>query len=248
MQETIQDKIKQAADGIKRSSYIAAFTGAGISVESGIPPFRGEGGIWNKYEERLFDIHYFRAHPKEAWDMLCDGFYETTLKAKPNDAHKVLANMEKEGALKAVITQNIDNLHKLAGSKVVYELHGNALQLSCLKCESAFSVYDEEGKIQSKCPKCGSFLKPNFVFFGERLPEYDFQASIEASQNCDLMIIIGSTGTVHPAASLPPYAKRHGAKIIEINPSPSTFTDAIADIFIPLKAAQAMREIEKAMR
>jgi NAD-dependent deacetylase len=243
----MQDKIKQAAEIIKRSNYAIAFTGAGISVESGIPPFRGADGIWNKYEERLFDINYFRAHPKEAWDMLCDGFYETTLKANPNDAHKVLARMEKDGKLKAIITQNIDNLHKLAGSKVVYELHGNALHLSCLKCESAFSVYGEDGKIQSKCPKCGSFLKPDFVFFGEQLPEYDFQSSIEASLNCDLMIIIGSTGTVHPAASLPPSAKRQGAKIIEINPSPSTFTDTIADIFIPLKAAQAMREIEKAI-
>ena len=246
MQEAIQEKIKQAADLIKESSEAIAFTGAGISVESGIPPFRGADGIWNKYEERLFDIDYFRAHPKEAWDMLCDGFYETTLKAKPNDAHKVLARMEKEGKLKAIITQNIDNLHRLAGSKTVYELHGNALQVSCLKCESAFSVYDDEGKIQSKCPKCGSFLKPDFVFFGEQLPEYDFQSSIEASQKCDLMIIIGSTGTVHPAASLPPYAKKQGAKIIEINPSPSTFTDTIADIFIPLKAAEALREIERA--
>ncbi|MDR3244254.1 MAG: NAD-dependent deacylase [Elusimicrobiota bacterium] len=239
------ENIIKAAKEIKKSKSAVAFTGAGISVESGIAPFRGENGIWNKYEEKLFEINYFLAHTKEAWDMLCDGFYEGTIKAQPNDAHLVLARLEKEGKIKAVITQNIDDLHTKAGSKTIYELHGNASRLHCTKDGSKYSVFDFDLKTAPKCKKCGSMLKPDFVFFGEQLPQDDFNLSIQSSRNCDLMLIIGSTGIVYPAASLPPLAKENGAKIIEINPSPSAFTNTIADIFIPMKAGEAMKLIEK---
>ncbi|MDR2860347.1 MAG: NAD-dependent deacylase [Elusimicrobiota bacterium] len=241
----MKESIVKAVETIKKSKYIVAFTGAGISVESGIAPFRGENGIWNKYEEKLFDINYFNAHKQEAWEMLCDGFYEGMSKAKPNDAHRVLAEMEKRGMLKSIITQNIDNLHTKAGSKTVYELHGNASKLICQKDAQEYDISDFDLKSAPKCKKCGALLKPNFVFFGEQLPEFDFEKSIEDSQKCDLMIIIGSTGVVYPAAGIPPSSKNHGAKIIEINPTTSTFTDSITDIFIPMKAGEAMREIEK---
>jgi NAD-dependent deacetylase len=126
------ESIKKAVEVLKQSKYIVAFTGAGISIESDIAPFRGENGIWNKYEEKLFEINYFMQHTKEIWNMLCDGFYEAMFKAKPNAAHIALANLEKEGHLQAIITQNIDDLHEKAGSKqyINYmEMHLNCIAI-----------------------------------------------------------------------------------------------------------------------
>jgi NAD-dependent deacetylase len=235
--------INNAAMVLKESKFAVAFTGAGISVESGIAPFRGENGIWNKYEEKLFEINYFSLHTKEAWEMLCDGFYEATLKSNPNTAHITLVKLEQNGIIKAVITQNIDNLHTKAGSKNVYELHGNASKLTCLRDSSKYSVQDFDLRTAPCCKKCGAILKPDFVFFGEMLPEKDMRMSLEASSNCDVMLVIGSTGIVYPAASLPFDAKRNGAVIIEINPKPSSFTNEITDIFIPMEAVEAMMQI-----
>ncbi|MDR1663158.1 MAG: NAD-dependent protein deacylase [Endomicrobium sp.] len=232
--------INDAAMVLKDSKFAVAFTGAGISVESGIAPFRGENGIWNKYEEKFFEINYFSLYTKEAWEMLCDGFYEATIKSNPNTAHIVLAKLEQNGIIKAVITQNIDNLHTKAGSKNVYELHGNASKLTCLYDGGKYSVQDFDLRITPCCKKCGAILKPDFVFFGEMLPEKNMIMSAKASRSCDVMLIIGSTGIVYPAASLPIDAKRNGAVIIEINPKPSAFTKEITDIFIPMKAVKAM--------
>jgi NAD-dependent deacetylase len=235
--------INNAAMVLKDSKFAVAFTGAGISVESGITPFRGENGIWNKYEEKFFEINYFYLHTKEAWKMLCDGFYEVTLKSNPNTAHIALAKLEQSGIIKVIITQNIDNLHTKAGSKNVYELHGNASKLTCLHDGSKYSVQDFDLKTPPCCKKCKTILKPDFVFFGEMLPEKDMRMSVEASRNCDVMLVIGSTGIVYPAASLPVDAKRNGAIIIEINPKSSAFTKEITDIFIPMKAVKAMMQI-----
>jgi NAD-dependent deacetylase len=235
--------IKNAVTVLKESKYAVAFTGAGISVESKIAPFKGENGIWNKYEEKLFEISYFTSHTKECWQMLCDGFYEATLKATPNAAHSALAKLEQKGIIKAVITQNIDNLHAKAGSKNVYELHGNAWKLICINDASKYFVKDFDLKTAPCCKKCSAALKPDFVFFGEMLPEKDMCASIEVSKKCDAMLIIGSTDIVYPAASLPFEAKRNKSVIIEINPMPSAFTNEITDIFLPMKSAKAMTQI-----
>lgn len=245
MNNKTDNLIRQAAQALKNSSYAVAFTGAGISAESGIAPFRGDNGIWNKYEEKLFEINYFTAHTQEAWKMLCDGFYASTLKAKPNAAHTALARLEKEGIIKAVITQNIDNLHAKAGSKTVYELHGNAGRLHCLNDGSTYLADGFDLSTAPKCKKCQALLKPDFVFFGEMLPVYDMQMSAKASAACDIMLVIGSTGVVYPAAALPFSAKRNNALIIEINPEPSAFTKEISDIYIPLKAGGAMLALEK---
>jgi NAD-dependent deacetylase len=241
----MQKIIKETLDNLKKSKRTAAFTGAGISVESGIAPFRGENGIWNKYEEKLFDINFFKNHAQETWDMLRDGFYETTLKAVPNAAHIALAKLEEKGLVQSVITQNIDDLHTKAGSKTVYEIHGNAQRLLCIKDNTKYSIKDFNLETAPRCKTCNAILKPDFVFFGEMLPEYDFTMALKASRSCEVAIVIGSTGTVYPAASLPIEAKRHGAIIIEINPESSAFTDNITDIFIPLKATEAMSEIIK---
>lgn len=239
------ENIEKVSEILKRSEYAAAFTGAGISVESGIAPFRGENGIWNKYEEKLFEINYFTEHPRKAWEMLCGGFYKNTLNAKPNAAHFALAKLEQKGIIKSVITQNIDSLHEKAGSKEIYKLHGNAGTLRCLNDGSEFAADEFDFETPPECAECGALLKPDFVFFGEMLPEYDMVMSRKASLECDVMLIIGSTGTVYPAASLPVNASQNGACIIEINPSPSAFTGQITDIFIPMKAGEAMAEIEK---
>jgi NAD-dependent deacetylase len=235
--------IKEVVEILKSSKYAVAFTGAGISVESGIPPFRGEGGVWEKYGEEMFDINYFNAHKQDCWNMLCDGFYTSTLNAKPNAAHIVLAKMEKAGLIKSVITQNIDELHSKAGSKKVYQLHGRAMDLVCQKCGQNYNVADFDLKSAPKCKKCGQILKPAFVFFGESLPEYDFSHANADCLKCDTMILIGSTGVVYPAAGFPTLAKQNGAEIIEINPHESAFTNSITDIFIKKPASQALLEI-----
>lgn len=241
----INENIKKAANVLKRSKFAAAFTGAGISVESGIAPFRGDNGIWNKYEEKLFEIDHFTNHTKEAWEMLCDGFYKGTLDAKPNAAHLALARLEEKGIIKCVITQNIDTLHTKAGSKEVYELHGTAGRLHCMRDGTKYTVEEFDLESPPKCKKCNGLLKPDFVFFGEMLPEYDMKMSQKAALECDVILIIGSTGVVYPAASLPQNAYQNGAAIIEINPYPSSFTDRITDIFLPMKAGEAMTAIEE---
>jgi NAD-dependent deacetylase len=235
--------INNATMALKDSKFAVVFTGAGISVESGIAPFRGENGILGKYDEKFFEINYFYFHTKEVWKMLCNGFYKAILKSNPNIAHVVLARLEQSGIIKAVITQNIDNLHTKAGSKNVYELHGNASKLICLHDGNKYSAQDFDLKTTPCCKKCKTVLKPDFVFFGEMLPEKDMRMSVEASKNCDVMLVIGSTGIVYPAASLPVDAKRNGATIIEINPKSSAFTKEITDIFIPMEAVKAMVQI-----
>jgi NAD-dependent deacetylase len=240
----MENYIRKFVTILEKSRNAIAFTGAGISAESGISTFRGKNGIWSKYEETLFEINYFAKNTEKAWSMLCGGFYETMLKAKPNIAHTALAHFERRGFIKAVITQNIDNLHKRAGSKTVYELHGNASSLKCINDDSKYMIKDFDLTHPPRCKKCNSILKPDFVFFGEMLPDYDMCMSLEATLKCDVMIVIGSTGTVYPAAALPFRAKENNAIIIEINPSPSVFTDKITDIFIPMTSSKAMKKLE----
>ena len=237
---------KEIADKIKASKYAVAFTGAGISVESGVPTFRGENGLWEKHGSQFAEILYFTRHPKGSWHSLKKVFYEPIDNVKPNKAHLVLAELEKKGIMRSVITQNIDNLHQEAGSKIVYELHGTAQYAVCMKCHNKYKI---DKKILSMdpptCENCNSILKPNFVFFGEALPTYDFQSSVEDAQKCDLFIIIGTGGEVMPAAQIPHIAKRAGATIMEINPEPSNFTNSIVDIYVKEKAGVAFTEIEK---
>lgn len=232
---------------IKESKYAVAFTGAGISVESGVPPFRGENGLWEKHGSQFAEISYFVRHQKESWQFLKKVFYDSIMDVKPNKAHIVLSNLEKMGIMHSIITQNIDNLHQEAGSKIVYELHGTAQYAICMKCKTRYKINKKILVMDPpSCEKCKSTLKPNFVFFGEKLPSMDFNNSIEDAQKCDLFIIIGTGGEVMPAAQIPYMVnKRSDAKIIEINPEPSNFTNSIVDIHIQEKAGIAFKEIEK---
>lgn len=239
---------QEAAKQIIDAHYCVAFTGAGISVESGIPPFRGRNGLWNKYDPQTFEIDYFRQNTTRSWEIIRDIFYDLFGQVLPNTAHYALAEMEQRGLLKSVITQNIDNLHKDAGNKEVYEFHGSLKQIICLNCGQKVNVVRVDmNRLPPTCLTCGGLMKPDVVFFGEAIPEYAASKSFEASQKADCMILIGTTGTVAPANIIPPRAKDRGTTIIEINPEPSEYTNWITDIFIQENATTAMENLMEAI-
>lgn len=242
---------RDAARMIRESARCTAFTGAGISVESGIPPFRGENGLWNKYDPQIFDISYFHSNTRHSWQVLRDIFYELFGRIQPNTAHYALAELEANRMLKGgVITQNVDHLHFDAGSRTVHEFHGTLKTLVCLKCRARYPVPEIDlNALPPLCRKCSGILKPDVVFFGEAIPEPARTDSFNEADKSDCFIIIGSTGTVMPANMIPTAAKSRGAKIIEINPVESEYTRTITDIFLKDKACHAMEslmeEIEK---
>jgi len=237
-------KIKEAVELLKSSNYTTAFTGAGISVESGIPPFRGEGGLWNKYNPNILDLQTYRSNPEKSWPVIKELFFDFFGEARANDAHKALARLEQNGLLKSIITQNIDSLHQEAGSKNIFEYHGNCRQLVCFDCGNIEEVSGKElTENPPRCEKCGGLLKPDFIFFGEGIPEDAYEQSLEAARNCEVMLVIGTTGEIVPASTLPYMAKEMGAKIIEINTNESAYTNTITDVFLQGKATEVMLEL-----
>ncbi len=233
----LSKELLRAKELIINSHRIVAFTGAGISVESGIPPFRGDDGLWSKYDPSFLMINTFYQEPFEAWVKIKEIFYDFFSKAAPNPAHYACAQMEKHNFLHCVITQNIDHLHHDAGSHNVIEYHGSSRQLICIECERK---YDFESKwlnhLPPYCPHCSGILKPNFVFFGESIPIEAYRFSIEETRKADCWIIIGTSGEVQPANQLPFLAKQNGAKLIEINTQPSNIS-YISDVFLQGKAS-----------
>ncbi|RAK06333.1 NAD-dependent deacetylase [Halanaerobium saccharolyticum] len=239
------NKYQQAAELIKDSNHTTVFTGAGVSVESGVPPFRGEEGLWNEYDPVILELKNFYKNPEASWHTIKEIFYDYFGKAEPNEAHRVIARLEKDGHVQAVITQNIDNLHQQAGSQNVFEFHGNSRYLICTECGAKYHVTDELlAELPPKCRECGEILKPDFVFFGEAIPERAEKLSFEEAEKADLFIIIGTTGEVQPASLIPVVARSKGAKILEINIEKSNFTDDITDLFIQEKATEALKKIE----
>ena len=239
------NSIPHAARLLQKAEYIAAFTGAGISVESGIPPFRGPEGLWSRYNPEVLDINYFYNNPEKSWKVIKKIFYDFFGRAKPNAAHHVLAEWEKAGLLKAVITQNIDNLHYVAGSRNIVEYHGTSRELTCIKCGRK---YKPDSRLLENLPprcECGGLLKPDFVFFGEGIPQEAVLKSANIVEKCDLMILIGTTGEIYPASLIPREASARGASIIEINTEASNYTDSITDNFIKMKASEALTLINE---
>ncbi len=238
----------QAADVVKNARRTTVFTGAGISVESGIPPFRGENGLWSTYDPSSLEIGYFHANPESAWGVIKEIFYDFFGTAKPNAAHLGVAELERHGLVHTVITQNIDNLHQKAGSREVYEFHGNSQYLLCLNCGKRRHVSEIDlGTLPPRCADCDGLLKPDFVFFGEPIPEQASTRALAEAHQSDLFILIGTTGEVMPAAMIPPTAKRNGATIIEINVEPSLYTDHITDILLQAKATEAVSRLLSAL-
>ena len=236
--------IEEATKIIRKANHVTAYTGAGISVESGIPPFRGDTGLWSKYNPIVLDIDYFHNKPKESWKVIKEIFYDFFGEAKPNKAHFALAELEQLGILKSIITQNIDNLHEEAGSKEVYEFHGTSRNLICTSCSKIFNAEKIDLLVlPPKCDTCGTVLKPDFVFFGESIPEPANSNSFGEAEKADVFLLIGTTGEIMPASLIPHQAKRNGAKIIEINIEQTKFTESITDIFLEGKATEVMSKI-----
>jgi NAD-dependent deacetylase len=236
--------IKLAVKDIVDSRKTIALTGAGISVESGIPDFRSAGGLWSKYDpEEYAHISAFQANPAKVWHMIKD-MMDLVLGAKPNPAHIALAELEKMGLLNSVITQNVDGLHQRGGSREVIEFHGSNQWLVCLGCgyrQEAASLSFEV--IPPRCPQCSSILKPDVVFFGEPIPWEAQNRSFEEARTCDLVLVVGTSAVVYPAAGIPPLAKQSGAKIVEINMEPTPLTGFVSDYLIQGSAGQILPRI-----
>lgn len=223
---------------------IVALTGAGISAESGIPTFRGSGGLWEGYPvEKVATVDGFERDPELVWR-----FYNerrmNIVKAESNEAHKILAKMENLYDL-WVITQNIDGLHTRAGSRNVIELHGNIWKVRCTECGTRYYNYDVPLKeIPPRCEKCGGLLRPDVVWFGE--PVYELDRAYEVIERCDVMFVIGTSAQVYPAAYFPRMAWSHGAKIVEINVE-STPVSRYADFIIREPATRALERIYRGL-
>ena len=243
---SLESNVKEAAAILKRSGYTTAYTGAGISVESGIPPFRGENGLWSRYDPKCLDLGFFMDQPADSWAAIREIFFDFFGQARPNTAHLVLSRLEQHGFIHRLITQNIDNLHQEAGSKQVFEFHGNSKRLLCLACLAVYPHTEVSlDHLPPTCRQCGGLLKPDFVFFGEPIPPIPLAAASEAASSSSVFLIIGTTGEVMPANQFPVIARSNGAVIIEINPEESLYTAKITDIFLRGPAGKTLELLEK---
>lgn len=238
------DFIKRAAEDIARAKNIVALTGAGISVESGIPPFRGKGGIWEKFDPMEYaHIDAFLSNPAKVWQVLVKALIDVIGRAKPNDAHTGLARLERMGKLTTVITQNVDGLHQAAGNTDVIEYHGSFARLRCLACRTRCeSATAELSRIPPRCA-CGGILRPECIFFGEMIAPEHLMRSGKAAGACDLMLVVGTSAVVYPAAGIPEIARNAGAKVIEINPEKTELTGSISDYLIRGPAGRVMQQV-----
>lgn len=237
---------------LKSSSCVVAFTGAGISAEAGIPTYRGEGGLWDKYDPSLYaNIDYFLQDPSYYWNFFREVRYPLLQKARPSRGHLALAQMEATGNLKTVITQNIDGLHQLAGSSSVVELHGTTRVIFCMSCsreytiEKAFSLLMEE--FPPRCPKCQGRLRPAVIFFGESLDPHVLRSAYEEAGKCEMLLVVGSSLVVYPAAEIPLAARRNGATLVIIDRD-KTGLDHVADFVIQGKAGDVLPQIIQSLK
>lgn len=240
----MDDLIKKAAEDLSGAKMVTALTGAGISVESGIPPFRGKGGLWEKYDPmEVAHIDAFLQNPTKAWNLLFKDMKEVLEKATPSDSHKGLAKLEEFGILKTIITQNVDGLHQMAGNTDVIEFHGNMAWQRCMECDAHYKTSRVDiSEIPPRCD-CGGIIRPNAVLFGEMIPQEALWRSRQVATDCDVMLVIGTSAVVQPAALMPVVAKESGAKIIEINPESTPLTGEISDYLIKGPAGDVMNGI-----
>jgi len=228
--------IAKIAQFLSECRHAIAFTGAGISTESGIADFRSPGGIWSRYQPVLFrDFLQSEEARRQYWKMKKEGYYELKM-AKPNDGHRALARLEAAGRIIAVITQNIDGLHQEAGSRRVLELHGTRRYCLCLECGARFDPDEiqkhlEDGVEIPLCKHCGGLVKSATISFGQSLPADVLAEAFDLSMSTDLVLALGSSLVVEPAASIPLQAKNNGARLAIIN-NAETPLDGLADIVV----------------
>jgi NAD-dependent deacetylase len=241
--------IKAVADWLRETRSAVVFTGAGVSTESGIPDFRSPGGVWSRRKPILFDEYLRDPEARlEYWRQRAETHAEFT-RAEPNVAHNAFVAWEKAGRIRGLITQNIDGLHELAGSRNVLELHGTARQVGCLDCEARFDADEmlrlfEESHAVPCCPKCGGLTKHATISFGQSLSPAVLQTAIRWSREADLFLAVGSSLVVTPAAELPALAKSSGARLVIINRDPTPL-DGIADAVIRDGIGTVIAQIER---
>ncbi len=240
----ITKNIREAAEAIRQAKYTVVFTGAGISAESGLPTFRGEGGIWKEVDPNYFNIDFFHKKPGLTWEIIKKIFYEPLTDVKPNLAHHILSVMGQQGVIRSIITQNIDHLHQEAGCQKVIELHGTYRRLVCTKCSTEYDyTYADLNYLPPTCFVCRGVLKPDFVFFNEKLSPVVKRKAFDEVKKADVLLVIGTRAEVYPANTIPQLAKEQGAIIIEINLKPSPFTDHYTDIFLNIGAVDGMKQL-----
>lgn len=244
--------IEAAITLLRRARHAVALTGAGHSTRSGIPDFRSpHSGLWEAANPaEVASLYGFKHHPERFYNWIRP-YARTVLDARPNAAHVALARMERTGVLRSIITQNVDMLHTRAGSQTVHELHGHLREVTCIHC---FAVYPagpyierflEDGTIPT-CPDCGHVLKPNVILFGEQLPAQALIAARRETQQCDVMLVAGSSLEVYPAADFPAQAKRSGAALIFVNFS-ATALDPLADVVIHADVVDILPQLADAL-
>ncbi len=259
----MEEYLRAFEQALRDSRSALAFTGAGVSEESGIPVFRGSGGLWEEYPPAIYGnlpglaLVFLLRRGRLAG--FAAGIVSALAKAAPNPCHIALAAMEREGLLRGVVTQNIDGLHTLAGSGKVLELHGSAYRLRCMRCHATQGVEREKlGEIERRlnspritrrdllralrcyaptCPRCGGRTRPDVVFFGEGLPPGVMDEALELASRCDLFLALGTSSLVYPAAMVPRVALDAGARLVEINPHPTALS-TLATLRIPFPAGE----------
>jgi NAD-dependent deacetylase len=230
---------------LQAAGHTAALTGAGISVASGIPAFRGSQGLWDKYDPFEYaEIRSFKRQPEKVWQMLGE-MLSVVEKAQPNKAHKALAALEKRDLLKSVITQNVDGLHQAAGNRKVIEFHGAVRHLCCLDCDWRWSKFklSQALEMPPRCQECGAILKPDVVFFGEPIPQWALLEATAAAEKAKVMLVVATSANVHPAADMPILTKRAGGKVIEINLESTSLSGPVSDLTILGPADVVLSEI-----
>ncbi len=236
-------------EAINAASNIIVFTGAGISTESGVPDYRSPGGLWHKFEPIMFeDFLSSEETRREDWRrrfILNDEFN----KAEPNDGHRAIVELQAQGKLLRVITQNVDGLHQRSGisDNNIIELHGNCTYATCLNCAKPYSLAQCHEKIKitdqsPACDECGGLLKAAVINFGQAMPLEEMMQAEEDTKNCDLFLVLGSSLQVYPAAALPQIAKRNGAELIIINRDPTSL-DHLADLVLNAELGKSLQPL-----
>jgi NAD-dependent protein deacetylase/lipoamidase len=239
--------IERAAEMLGAAQRGVALTGAGVSAESGIPTFRGAGGLWTQYDPvKVSSIESFLADPASYWSVAKDRG-RVALSARPNPGHVALAAMEAAGRLAAIVTQNTDGLHQVAGARRVIELHGSGRMVQCLECEALEPRSEVQARLDvempPRCRNCGStLLKPTVVFFGEPMPAAAVHDAFELARRSDVMLVVGSSLVVYPAAEIPLIAVRAGARMIVVNAEPTPF-DRLAEVVIHGRSGEVLPQI-----
>ena len=246
----MEDRIKLIADKIMHGGKNVVFTGAGISTESGIPDYRSQGGIWDKFRPVYFDEFMSSRDAREEYWRRWKELYKGITRAKPNTGHSSIARLYRMGLLSAVITQNVDGLHQQSGlaDEKIIELHGNTTRIRCMACRKITSTEETQKRLDSGDPapecECGGYLKPDTISFGQAMPVTEVEKATSLSQTCDFFLVVGSTLLVQPAAHMPIYAKQNRAFLAIVNLSETTCDD-MCDVLIRAKAGDVLQRIVK---